>query len=134
MSEENVEIVRRFFARLSAGDPAPELCDPEIEIRNWAESPVPGPYYGHDGLRKWFRDVNDPEMGLDIKMFELEDVVEVDDERVLTTQRATGRGRSSGLEVDQRWGSIIGVRDGRIASAFGYPTPEEALEAAGLSV
>jgi len=133
MSEENVKAVRRWFARLGAGDPAPDLCDPEIEIRNWAESPVPGPYYGHEGLRKWFRDVNDPDMGLDIQLFELEDVVEVEDGRVLTTQRATGRGRSSGLAVDQRWGSIIGLRDGRIASAFGYPTPEEALEAAGLS-
>ncbi len=128
-----MEIVRRWVARLRAGDPAPELCDPEIEIRNWAESPFPGPYYGHDGLRKWFRDVNDPDMGLDIQLFELEEIVEIDDGRVLTTQRATGRGRSSGLAVDQRWGGITGVRDGRIAFAFGYPTPEEAREAAGLS-
>ncbi len=133
MSERNVEVVRRWFARLSAGDPAPELCDAEIEIRNWAESPVPGPYYGHDGVRKWWREVNDPDMGFEIKMFELEAVIEIDDERVLTTQRATGRGRASGFEVDQLWGAIIGVRDGRIASAVGYPNPEAAREAAGLS-
>lgn len=95
MPEENVEIVRRWYARLSAGDPAPELCDAEIEIRNWAESPVPGPYYGHDGVRKWWREVNDPDVGLEIRMFELEAVIEIDDERLLTTQRpargATGR-------------------------------------------
>ncbi len=125
--------VRRWFARLGEGDPAPELCDPGIEIRNWDESPVPGPYHGHDGLHKWFRGVNDPDMGLEIKMFELEEVVEIDDERLLTTQRATGRGRSSGFEVDRRWGSIVGVRDGKIVSAFGYPTPEDARKAAGLS-
>ena len=133
MSQETVKIVRDFFARLFEGDPAPELCDPAIEIRNWPDSPVPGPYYGHDGLRKWFRGVNDPDMGIEIQMFELEDVVEVDEERVVTTQRATGRGRASGLKIDHRWGSIISVHEGKIRSAFGYPTPEQALEAAGLS-
>ena len=133
MSQETVQIVREFFARLVKGDPAPELCDPAIEIRNWSDSPVPGPYYGHDGLRKWFRAVNDPDVGLEIQMFELEDVIEVDNERVVTIQRATGRGRASGLKIDQRWGSIISVRDGKISSAFGYPTPEQAFEAAGLS-
>jgi ketosteroid isomerase-like protein len=133
MAQDEVEIaVRRWFERLAAGDPAPDLCDEDIEIRNWAESPVPGPYRGHDGVRQWFRAVNDPDMGLDIQFFELEEVIGVDDERVVTIQRATGRGRASGLEVDQRWGSIIGVRDGKIAFASGYPTPEQAVEAAGL--
>lgn len=37
---------------LERGDPAPELCDPEIQITNWAESPVTGPYHGHEGLRR----------------------------------------------------------------------------------
>ncbi len=133
MSEENVEVVRRWFARLSAGDPAPDLCDPGIEVRNWPESPVPDPYHGHDGLRKWWREVNDPDIGFEIKMFELEDVVGIDEERVLTAQRATGRGRTSGFEIDQRWGAIIGVHDGKVGSAVGYPTVEAAREAAGLA-
>jgi ketosteroid isomerase-like protein len=132
MSQEIVEVIRGWFARLSAGDPAPDLCDPAIEIRNWEESPVPGPYRGHDGLRKWWKDVNDPDMGIEIRFFELERIVDIDESHVVTIQRATGRGRSSGLEIDQSWGSIIGVRDGKITSATGYPTPEEALEAAGV--
>ena len=70
-------------------------------------------------------------MGIEIQMFELENVVEVDEERVVTIQRATGRGRSSGIEINQLWGAIIGVRDGKISSAVGYPTPADALEAAG---
>ena len=43
MSQENVEVVRRWFERLAAGDPAPEFCDPGIEIRNWADMPPPAP-------------------------------------------------------------------------------------------
>jgi hypothetical protein len=37
MSQENVEIVRGWFARLSAGNPAPDLCDPRIEWRPRAQ-------------------------------------------------------------------------------------------------
>jgi ketosteroid isomerase-like protein len=131
VSRENVETVRRWFERLAAGDPAPELCDPEIEIRNWSESPNPGPYRGHGGLDQWFREVNDPEAATEIQMFELKDATSIDDERVLTTQRAHGRARYTGVEADFLWSAIITVRQGRILSAFGYPTPEEAKEAAG---
>jgi ketosteroid isomerase-like protein len=132
MSQENAEIVRAWFARLDAGDPAPDLCDSEIGIRNWAESPVPGPYHGHDGLRRWWRDLHDPDMG-EMEFFDLEEVLKIDEERVLTVQRATGRGRASGIEVNQQWGSIISVRNGKISSAHGFPSRGEALEAAGLS-
>ena len=133
MSQENVEIlVRRWFDRLAAGDPAPELCHGEIEIRNWAESPVPGPYTGHSGVQAWWGAVNDPDIGVEIQMFKLEEIVPVDNKCVVTIQRATGRGRYSGFEVDQQWGSVITVEDGRIRSAVGFASPEAALKAAGL--
>ena len=134
MPQETAEIVRAWFVRLSAGDPAPDLCDCSIEIRNWAESPVPGPYQGHDGLLEWWRDVHDPDMGLEMEYFDLAEVHKIDEERVVTIQRATGRGRTSGIEVDQLWGSIISVRNGKISSAHGFPSREQALEAAGLAV
>ena len=101
MTQETAEIVRGWFVRLSAGDPAPDLCDSSIEIRNWAESPVPGPYRGHDGLLEWWRDVHDPDMGLEMEYL--------------------------------LWGSIVSVRNGKISSAHGFPSREQALEAAGLA-
>ena len=60
MSQEDVEIVRRWFEGLNLGKPSPELCDSQIEIRNWAESPAPGPYRGHEGLQRWWKEVHDP--------------------------------------------------------------------------
>jgi hypothetical protein len=33
MSQENVEIVRRWFDGFAVGEVSPEPCDPEIEIR-----------------------------------------------------------------------------------------------------
>lgn len=35
--------------------------------------------------------------------------------------------------VEFPWGSVIRVCDGKIISACGYPTPQAAKEAAGLS-
>jgi hypothetical protein len=111
MSQENVEVVRHWFERLAAGDPAPEFCDPGIEIRNWAEMPTPGPYYGHEGLHEWWTDVNDADPLTGFQLFELVDVLVVDDERVVTVQRARGKARYS--EID--------------------PTPADAKAAAGLA-
>jgi ketosteroid isomerase-like protein len=132
MSEETVDVVRRWFDRLDAGDPAPDLCSPEIEIRNWSESLNPGPYHGHDGLHRWWREAHDPDAG-EARLFRLEEIIEVDETSVVTVQQAHARARYTGLETDYRWGAVISVREGKIASAFGYPTPEAAKQAAGLS-
>jgi hypothetical protein len=35
MSAENVELVRRWFEGLGRGELTLEICDPEIEIRDW---------------------------------------------------------------------------------------------------
>jgi ketosteroid isomerase-like protein len=132
VSAENAELVRRWFERFAQGDPGEEFCDPEIEIRNWAESLAPGPYRGYDGLRRWWRDVHDPDIAEDVKLFDLEEVTDLGGGRVLTIQRATGRARYSRIEIDQRWGSILTVRDGRVLSAVGYSDPAAARRAAGL--
>lgn len=129
MPEEGVEVVRRWFAALRDGDPAPEMCLADIEIGNWAESPVPGPYRGHDGVRRWWQDLDD---SIDDVRFELESLEAIDESRTLTIQRLVGRFRHMDMEVDWRWGSIVTVRDGKIAGAVGYRTPAQAREAAGL--
>jgi ketosteroid isomerase-like protein len=45
--------------------------------------------------------------------------------------REVARGRSSGLEVDSRWGYVITIRAGRIAQVEAYRDPRQALEAIG---
>ena len=133
MSQEAVDVVRRWSDRLEAGDPGVELCSPDIEIRNWPESPIPGPFQGHDGVRRWWDAVTDPDAGMDVQLFCLQEVIEVDEHRVVAIQRARARGRSSGVEiVDRLWGAVVTVRDGRVISAMGYATPDEAKHAAGL--
>ncbi len=129
MSDDHVAVVRRWFEALEQGDPAPAMCDPEIEIENWTDFPIRGPYRGHDGVRHWWNDVED---AFEELRWALESVEAIDERRCLTIQRFAGRFRHTGLETDFAWGSIIGVRDGKILSAIGYPSPREARLAAGL--
>jgi ketosteroid isomerase-like protein len=134
VSQEDVAIVRRWFDGFARGEVSPELCHPEIEIRNWAESPAPGPFRGHEGLRRWWATVNDPDIVVDPRPFEVVEMIDVGDGRIVVIQRFTAKARYSGLEIDERWGAVVTVGDGKILSAVGYPSPEEAKRAAGLKV
>ena len=130
MSDESVAVVRRWLNALERGDPAPELCDPEIEITNWAESPVTGPYHGHDGVARWWEDLAD---AFQEYRWELQSIEPVDDRRCVTVQRIAGRFRHTGIDLDIVWGAILTVREGKILSAVGYASPGGAREAAGLA-
>ncbi len=129
MSDDTIALVRRWHERLERGDPAPDMCDPEIEITNWAESPVTGPYRGHDGVRRWWEDVTDAFQEF---RWELQSLEPVDERSCVAIQRMAGRFRHTGIDLDFTWGAIIRVRDDRILSAVGYATPRRARRAAGL--
>jgi ketosteroid isomerase-like protein len=77
--------------------------------------------------------VNDADVLTGIQLFELVDVLAVDDERVVTIQRARAKARYSEIDIDFHWAAVIRVRNGKVISAFGYPTPADAKAAAGLT-
>ena len=53
MSQENVEIVRRWWKGFNEdGMPPFSLCDDAIEISNPPDFPVRGTFQGHDGVRQ----------------------------------------------------------------------------------
>ena len=129
MAVSDVELVQRWFAGLGRGTLSPEICHPDIEIRNWEGSPLRGPYRGHEGLERWWRDFAEV---IEDARFDLKETVALDEGRVLTIQAIVGRFRLTGIEVDGPWGAIITVRDGKIFRAQGYATPGKARKAAGL--
>lgn len=129
MSEQNIETIQRWFSGLERGDPGVELCDPEIEISNWAESPIPGPYQGYDGVQRWWQELGE---AFEELHWVPQGIDAIDEQRCLTVQRLVGRFRHSGIEMDAAWGAIVTVREGRVLSAIGYASPREAREAAGL--
>jgi len=132
MSQENVEIVREVLEAQRRRDwqAFRDLYDPDIE---WEDA---SGLWGDWGKRRGFEDVQDAFMtwfeAFEHASFELEDVVDVGDD-VVTFIRISGRGRESGLVVDQRIPTVWTLRDRRVVRVRGYRDEAEALEAAGLS-
>jgi len=132
MSQENVEIVREVLEAQRRQDwqAFRNLYDPDIA---WEDA---SGLWGDWGKRRGFEDVQDAFMtwfeAFEHASFELEDVVDVGDD-VVTFIRISGRGRESGLVVDQRIPTVWTLRDRRVVRVRGYRDEAEALEAAGLS-
>lgn len=128
MSEENVEIVRRAIE--ATGDDLPfDLWATDLRIDNMPEFPIRGTYEGHEGLARWWADLS--EVIEDLR-FELEEIVDLGDDRVLSVLRTSGRASHTGIQMEVLWASVFTLRGAKIVHAQGYWTPEQAREAVGL--
>jgi ketosteroid isomerase-like protein len=63
----------------------------------------------------------------------LEEVTEIDHQRVLAVLSTKVRGRQSGAATEQRLAAVLTAREGKVVRTQLYGSPEKALEAAGLS-
>ena len=63
----------------------------------------------------------------------VDEVLDAGGDRVVTLLRQRGRIRGSDAEVEMRYGMVYTVESGKIRRMQMYVTPEEAIEAAGLS-
>jgi ketosteroid isomerase-like protein len=139
MSEENVEIVRRLFEAFEIGMKRGDLSiwfDSEdlADDFEWVTPPGGalglGTYRGREGflefMRTWTEDFADWSV-------ELERLIDAGQDRVVGVfhQRATGK--ASGVPIELVQGLVYELEDGRVIRMRNYITPEEALEAAGLS-
>ena len=122
MSQENVEIVRRWWASLESGELPFDLTDENVQIDNIEQPVVEGAYHGHDGLRRWWQDFAE---AFDDIHFEVLDYTALDAQRVLTENRSQGHFRETGLPIDLRWASMFSVRDGKVVHAAGYLSSRE---------
>jgi ketosteroid isomerase-like protein len=100
-----------------------------VEVAGRPESSS-GARHGRDRLRRGLRELFDAweSYRLDVER------IEVAGDRALALVREVGRGRSSGLEIDSRWGYIVTVADGKLARVEAYRDPDAALAAwAGIT-
>jgi ketosteroid isomerase-like protein len=132
MSQENVEIVRRFWTALNEDPPELpfDLIDERVEIRNPPEFPLQGPFHGHEGARVWARESWEVFAGLHHK---LEEVIDAGDgATVVSVQRVQGRTRHMQVDTNFQWAAVWTFRGGKVLRAQGYMHKDQALEAAGL--
>ncbi|MGH2952365.1 MAG: nuclear transport factor 2 family protein [Solirubrobacterales bacterium] len=133
MSEENVKQVRSGYEAFARGDvdAVLELLDPDVDWHP-AIAPILGveTMRGTEAVRRFLtRDLFEGFDQFRADPLSFEDLGDF----VLVMVRYTGRGESSGIELDQRFATLYELRDGKTVTMRDYSTREEALMAAGLS-
>jgi ketosteroid isomerase-like protein len=132
MSEENVEIVRRLWEADREHDMeavrAAYAEDVEWEDNTglWGDWGIArGPEGIEAAWRRWYEAFGDVR-------HEWSEVADVGDD-VIVTYRTYGRGRGSGLDVDQSITLLWTLRAGKIVRVRAYADRADALDSAGLS-
>jgi ketosteroid isomerase-like protein len=103
-----------------------EHVDPEVTVHDPARTGAS--YRGHTELLRFWREWLET---WDDYRIEPAELVESGEE-VFLACRQTGRGRASGLEVDQDLYLVLGIRGGRITEFRIYADRGQALASAGL--
>jgi ketosteroid isomerase-like protein len=123
MSQEHVEIVRKFLA--VDVDEALTYADPGIVWNPVEESPE----QGHDAVRaslvRWKSAWHDYEL--------IPEAFADMGDHVLATVQVRARGRGSGIEVGARFYDVYTLRGRKIVRMDQFTDHSEALEAVGLS-
>ena len=131
ISDENIEMMRGGYNAVIKGDfdGVLELMDPEIEIHDRPEAPDARTYHGHEGVLAALQLSLDT---FDDLRFEPEEFIGAGDE-VVVILRFTGRGKVSGVPVEDRIAHHWSLRDGKAVRLQVFSDPAEARQAAGLA-
>ena len=132
MSQENVELHRRAGVAYNAHDLEAFIAyfDPSIEFHSAFAALRGGVYRGHDGVREYFRDLEDA-WGDEIRG-EVEAFFDLGED-TLAFYVLYGRGRQSGAEVAMPLAQVARWRDGLVVYFKVYAHREDALSELGVS-
>ena len=105
---------------------SPEIIWDTTGYHDWPESG----YHGLEGVERFFTEWlavwDDYQAGV-------EDIIPAPDGRVVVLFWHRGKGRSSGLRMEDSAAQVITVRDGRVIRIANYESRAEALSTAGLA-
>jgi ketosteroid isomerase-like protein len=129
VSQENVEVLRAFFAAWNAGDTDAirELLHPSVIMHAPSGWPEPGPEVGRDAVMRQFQRLRD---AWDADLVEpIGDFVDAGD---LALVRFIWHTAGQVPDTDMEFTQVATVRDGRIALNEFFWDHAEALKAVGL--
>lgn len=129
MSQENVELVRSFYADSASGRLVMGILDPQIEWYSRADLPDSGVHHGRAGvaalLGAWFNSFGDFHADFD-------DFIDLGD-YVVVPMVLRGRVRGSSKAVAMPETHVWKMHKGLAVEVREYHDKDEALKAAGLS-
>ena len=127
---ENLDLVRSIYANWERGDfSSADWADPQIEFV-FADGPEPGRWSGVGEMSRrygeWLSGWKDFSAAPD-------EYLVVDESRILALVHNRGRGRSSGLALDERSvANFFEIRDGKVIRLVLYWDRDRALAEVGL--
>jgi uncharacterized protein len=132
----NEELIRSAYGAFARDDleAAMELIDPDVVVRDRPEAPDPRTYRGREGVLDALASSDES-----FEEFELQPLRWVaTGDHVVIELRMSGRGRGSGVPVEETIAHLWTVRDGKLVALQVYSDPEDALrdarkDAAGQS-
>jgi ketosteroid isomerase-like protein len=129
MSQENVQMARKVLDAFGRRDSAllVAMSDPEVEWHSFFALAEGGVYRGHDGARRYMRDLDD---AWEIGRAEVDGGLSAGDVAVLVG-RIHYRGRGSGVESASPAGWMFKFRNGKVLCFRAFREPAQALEAVG---
>jgi SnoaL-like domain len=130
MSQENVEVLRRFSEHFSrTGETDFSVIDPDAVFDNSNAIFDGAVYRGHDGVRTYVSLLRGMWEGM---RFEPEEFIPVGEDRVIVPVRMVMRGRDE-IETVARSATLYTLSKGKITHAKAFQSKADALEAVGLS-
>lgn len=129
MAESNLEVVRQGFEAMREGDPDALMpfIHPEFEATTPPQlAAEPDTYRGPEGVRRYFDSFYE---AMDRVSFDAEEFIAVGELVVVDAVLRT-RGRTTGIETEQRVAMVWELKDGKAYRTSVYATVDEALEAA----
>jgi ketosteroid isomerase-like protein len=127
---ENVETIKRIYENWARGDfRSTDWADPEIRFS------IPGPDPEAQGLKEmgetWFGFL---QAYSDLSL-EATEYFEGEGDVVVTRQLFFGKGRASGIPVDEIMGGcVFELRDGKVVRFAGYTNLDDAFADAGIEL
>jgi ketosteroid isomerase-like protein len=129
MPEENLQLVREGFVAMERGDADAlvAISHPEVEWINPDYAVESGTRMGREGFRKAVGATHD---SFDEMKFEIEEMFEVGDRVVVAIGMMSAKGKGSGLEIEQPFGNVFTIEDGKLIRFQWFRDPAEARAAA----
>jgi ketosteroid isomerase-like protein len=131
---ENLDLVHSILADWERGEfgRTAEWADPGIEFVV-ADGPEPGRWFGLAGAEEGGRAILSP---FEDARIEAEEYRDLDGERILVLVRNSGRGRTSGMDIEQmqvKAADLFHVRNGKVTRLAAYWDRDHALADLGLA-
>jgi ketosteroid isomerase-like protein len=132
VADADIELITRMVHEWNSGDVEAllEVFDPEVEVRPALRAFLASMVYrGHDGVRSWYAETNEPWAELQAEPRRFIDA----GERTVVVIALHARVPGGQVDVAAEIAHVVTIRDGRVLRLEGYDDADAALGAVGLA-